>query len=122
MTIKAVLFIFISVIDRLKTIGANGARILKILLITGITFFRAYSHHQQLVLRFQIGIYINLAHGKLDSSLICRKLKPFLTNSLNPIGTRKLIGLVHFIHFNKNIVYNISLSHLNVFTLLSFSN
>jgi len=108
-TIKAIFFVFICVVNGLESIWTNCTWILEIFLIARITFFRTYPDHQQLIFRLSIRININLPHGKLYPSLINRELESFLTNPLNTISSRKLISFIHFIHFNKNIINNISL-------------
>lgn len=121
MPVQSFSFIIIVIIYRLETHWAFIGSFNKIFLITRITFFGAYFYHQQLILWFFVGVNINLPHSKFQSSLLGWKLKPFLANSLNPVGPWKLVGPVHFIHPHKYIINNITLT-LKIVTLLSLSN
>lgn len=81
----------------------------KILFIAGVAFLGANFDHEQLVVSLQIGINIILAHGELNTSLIKGEFEAFLADSLNSVGTRKLVGFVHFVHFNENIIDDVAL-------------
>lgn len=51
-----------------------------------------------------------MPHGEFNTGLIGGEFESLLTDSLDPVGPRELICLVHFVHFDKNIIDHIALN------------